>query len=67
MEKSGYNFIFKVKDNRDPICEKIFGEWELYVNARHTSYIKPLDRGANSLEVEVEILPGIFVKGYGRY
>ena len=62
-EESEYAFTFKVKDNRDPICEKIFGEWELYINARYTSYIKPLERGANSLEVEVKILPGIFVHG----
>jgi hypothetical protein len=60
-EESGYKFTFKVKDNRDSICEDLFGKWEFNVFARYTSYINPLLMGSNSLKYEVEVYPGIYV------
>lgn len=63
-KESGYRFKFKVKDNRDPICEELFGKWELDITANYTSYIKPLQRGNNALSYEVELRPRIFSLEY---
>jgi hypothetical protein len=61
-EKSGFNFTFKVKDNRDPVCQDLFGKWELNIYRIESCSINPLKLGENPFECEDRLEPLIYVK-----
>jgi hypothetical protein len=60
-KESGVIMKLKIKDNRDPICEDLFGKWTLDIHRKGESSVNQLKTGKNEFQLKATIYPKVWI------
>jgi len=60
-KESGVIMKLKIKDNRDPICEDLFGKWTLDIHRKGESSVNQLKTGKNEFQLKTTIYPKVWI------
>jgi len=60
-KESGVIMKFKIKDNRDPICEDLFGKWILDIHRKGEASVNQLKTGENEFQLKTTIYPKVWI------